>query len=195
MKNGIKCVYMKNILVVVLLLIGSKLFSQSAPHEIHSPQTDFYASTLSATQIQAFSRRAVQKLQDFGAALQVVGNAEYSISMREKSKASALKLFVNDAVLLKNISFSAPENTISIQDYMTFLLQHPQKMVLQDIQMTYPFHNVSAQMYQATYQFSWTVEDKKYPFIATLLLKKTKKAFGTEQKEVWEILIGEMGVF
>lgn len=183
---------MKNILILICILTCSHLFSQSAPHESHTPQTDFQANALSAMQIQAFERRANQKLQDFGAALQVIGNAEYAMSMREKSKMAALKLFENDQITIKNTTFPANKKNPAIQHYLNYVLQNPQKMALQEITMGSPFRKSSNHLYQANYLFSWSLGEKKYPFSATLLLKKTTKIFGTEKKEVWEIVIGEI---
>lgn len=183
---------MKNTFIIVMFLMSVNLFSQSAGHEPRMPQAGFYENTLSETQVQAFAKRAGQKLQDFGAALQVIGNAEYALSMREKSKTAALKLFDNEKVSVKTQAFPAPQKNTSIQQYLSYLLQNPQKISLQEILQVSPFRKINGSLYQATYQFAWLVAGKKYPFSATLSLKKSTKTFGTEKKEVWEIVIQEM---
>ncbi len=183
---------MKNTLIIVLLLLSVSLFAQSAEHEQVRPHTGFYENTLSETQVQTFAKRANQKLQDFGAALQVIGNTEYTFSMREKSKTAALKLFDNEKVSIKTHTFPALQKNIAVSQYLSHLLQKPQKISLQDIQQVSSFRKITGNLYQATYQFSWLVAGKKYPFSATLSLKKSTKTFGTEKKEVWEIVIQEI---
>ncbi len=182
---------MKNILIFALFLTMNRLFSQSSGHE-NMPQTGFYAATLSQTQLDVFSRRASQKLQDFGAALQVIGNAEYPMQMREKSKLSALKMLENDKVFYNVKNYPLPRKNISIQDYLTYLLQNPQKMAVQDIQVSAAFHRTASELYTANYTFQWILGENKYPFSATLLLKKVWKTFGTEKKQVWEITISQI---
>jgi len=187
---------MKNFLTIIMVCFSHFLLAQSAVEHVTKnkaaiPQNyDKYAANLSSQQVGVFQQRAEQKIKDFVEIISLIQNTKYPQEVREKALKKALKSFVNENVKVKNLPIS-PQNQ-TIKEYLSQLLnqENVTEISLQKVSILKPFSKMYNGDYNATYSLSLKYGTQKMANIeVNTLLKRTQKTFGTEKKEVWEVML------
>lgn len=188
---------MKFFLTIIMACFSPFLLAQSAVE--HTSKTQIkqnvggYAANLSSQQVSVFQQRAEQKIKDFIETISLLQNKKYPSEIREKASQKALKSFVNENIKVKNLPISAQNQ--AIKEYLSQILkqENATEISIQKITLLKPFSKTYNGDYNATYSLSLKYGAQKNANIqVNTLLKRTQKTFGTEKKEVWEVLI--MGI-
>jgi hypothetical protein len=185
----------RNSLVIGAVLCAMRLAGQSAP-EPHAPtawETQLSANSVGAAQMQSFHQRAGQKLRDFADLLTLIAGPTMDEALRQESRAAAMALFSDKSAgihwhgkqfplesFLAQIAKSASGTQFSIAEFKG-----------------YPPGGCAQRNCTWEAVFYWVEKtpdgkSQQYSASMTVVLKKVKKQFGGQEKESWEVFLGEV---
>lgn len=185
---------MKYFQTIIMVCFAHFLLAQSAVEHVSKVQVkqNFgeYAANLSSQQVSVFQQRAEQKIKDFVETISLIQNTKYPQEIREKAINKALKSFSNENIKIKNLPYATQNQTI--KEYLNQILKEKSaaEINIQKISISQPFAKNRNNDYATTYTLSLKYGAQKTVNLhVNLLLKRTQKTFGTEKKEVWEVVI------
>ncbi len=185
----------RNSLVVGAVLCALRLVGQSAPEPSSRTawETQMSANSVGAAQMQSFHQRAGQKLRDFADLLTLIADPTMDEALRQESKAAAMALFSDKSA---SIHWHSKQFTLE-----SFLVQIGKSASGTQFGITefkgYPPGSCAQRNCNWDTVFYWVekTQDGKpqqYPASMTVVLKKVKKRFGGQEKESWEVFLGEV---
>ncbi|MFK7770538.1 MAG: hypothetical protein AB8F94_00310 [Saprospiraceae bacterium] len=183
-----------NILLSILISIPQLLWSQAATitneAAYQKMQEQFEAPKVSSEQLFLFEKKGIQHLDDFMNVLEMLSADEVDPKFRSKLKMAAEKYFsapTDSLFLLEGEKI----NPISISNFLESLEKGNSKfkeIKLSNFESTTPVLLEKKYTWQVSFLFSQK-ENSNRKMIATLILGKGKKKFGSIEKEVWEVLV------
>lgn len=183
------------LIFLLLLLITAQLgiFAQAAiERPVNRPnqklESQFQANSISAVQLQAFEKRAIQKLIDFGDYLEIIGNNTYEKSLREHAAELIYGLFVSAQA---NIG---PMGTLS--KVVTSRLSgkgRTAQVYVEEVSLNQPLRLLHNE-FSGELSFILKSGEIRTPHTAEITLRQTTKKFGSETIGVWEVFLGEIKV-
>lgn len=173
-------------------------------------ETDALQSdTITAEQLDVFTERAIQKLRDYDDYLRIIGDKKIDNEFRHEAMKQALGLFIDSSKVIFSASSrllseelqqiadngavieAGKRDTSGIADFYTMkqgpieLKEHPQAagenrfrgvlVIERSVMPSAHGPGVKSKFYEVDFYIS-----------------KTRKQFGTETEEVWEVLLGDI---
>jgi hypothetical protein len=185
----------RNSLFIGAVLCALRLAGQSAaePSSRNAWENQLSANSVGAAQMQSFHQRAGQKLRDFADLLTLVADPAMDEALRQESKAAALALFSDKSVsihwhgkqfplesFLSQIGKSASGTQFGIAEFKGY---PPGACAQRNCKWDTVFYWVEK---------TPNGKPQQYPAAMSVVLKKVKKQFGGQEKESWEVFLGEV---
>lgn len=186
-----------NILLWLLVFVPQLLMSQAAsiPNEAAYKKLEqqFETPKASSEQLFLFEKKGIQHLKDFMNVAEMLSDEDMDPKFRSRLKMAAEKYFSapTDSLFF---NFEEKLNPISVISVETFLKKIDegnlkfQEIKLSNFESTTPVFLNKKYTWKVLFLFSQK-ENKDKNMMATFVLKKEKKKFGSVEKEVWEVLI------
>lgn len=159
--------------------------------------TQFTADELSVNHLKAFEQRAIEKLQDLADYLRILSDKSYEDEFRNAALLQAQDLFV-DHSQIRLYAENEPDKINS------FLMNASSD----SIPRTYLFRNIAVKnslqeaaniLYEGSLGFQYGVVENGDTVwydaeskIAEFYLMKTSKSFGSSEKMIWEVYLGNI---
>jgi hypothetical protein len=134
-------------------------------------EANFSTDTLNEAQKELFSKRAVQKLEDFYGYAAIASNNKYDTALRIQAMTLAEDLFSDTANIRKILVMSA---NMVIED-----------STVRNMRITQPATAINDSVYRGEISFDLHKSEIKDQHIG-FIIKKINKDFGTEKRSVWE---------
>lgn len=174
-------------------------------------EQNFCGSALSEERLEVFGNRAKQKAEDFIDYMRIIQDQQYDDEMRAYAAEEVKALFVGDVGMMTDIRDTAGE--LADNALYAFLAAALENKVAFPIEqngffLSEPFSLAAESMtaYGATTEYRGVLwqpivgdgkgyqnAGQKNQYIE-VILKKVKKQFGKEEKEVWEVVLGDISV-
>jgi hypothetical protein len=161
----------------------------------------FSADSLPEVSLEAFEVRGRQKLQDMADYISILSDTGTEPAFREQARQMLLENFTNPsaAFCLSSVPWIKSKH-FSIEQFADSLFagRFPKLLpVIENIRLQQPLQPVNSSEYKGSLDFSlkWVQEKPTIPtqeMEVIIVLRKNHKKFGEEEKEVWEVLLGEM---
>jgi len=194
----------RHLLLMLLLVLASCATTHreqvqdelaSAAAEVQISQelaTQFSASQLSSEEIAAFEKRAIQKLEDFSAYLQLLSKQELDTVFRQKIMQQTLALFAHDEVSI--YTKGKQMNIKTLLEAIAFKDGHEYNFEVRNIQFYQRLYASETQNYQGTLSFDQVLPTQSTPERRNIeiLVKKKFKQFGKEKEWVWEVFLSDI---
>jgi len=154
-------------------------------------EAQFTADYLSADRLDALEVRAQQKLLDFADYVTLISDPDIDSTFRQQAQEQARQLFIHPQTLI-----AREEEKLNLDSFLDKVEQGEgsQQYIVQNIKITQPLQQESAQQYSGTLSFSQPANvempEVTYQRVAEIWVKKVDKQFGDEQKQVWEVFLG-----
>jgi hypothetical protein len=159
-------------------------------------ESQFTSDEPSAAHLRAFERRAMEKLKDFGDYLAIISDQSYEAEFRQKALVQARRMFIDHSNIRLSINTGQ-----KIDIFLAELQEHPltARVIISDIAIGDPLKETIAALYEGSLLFNFKILENesgstgdKSQMKAEFFLMKTPKLFGTTQKIVWEIFLGDI---
>ena len=189
------------LLTLVIILLGWSVngHAQSAnpnqnANNFDKPETDLSKTKLEAADLFAYENRAIQKVEEFYQYLEVMANDELKDAVRDKAAQIVEKEFDSKARIISSASNrSLHEHLVQCRGNSNYKfvteLKWSQKLVL-----------MPDSGYRGTIKVIYVNKDLEVPNKTskqsaeevTVILLRKKKKFGTVEKVVWELILGDI---
>jgi hypothetical protein len=159
-------------------------------------ESQFTAEVPSSISLNAFERRAMEKLKDFSDYLGIISDQSYDVEFRQKAVVQARSMFI-DHSKIRFERYGAQK----IDIFLSNLQENAEKskIIISNIALGEPLKETVAALYEGSLIFDFymisndgTPMADKHSMKAEFFLIKTSKLFGTTQKVVWEIFLGNI---
>lgn len=180
---------MKKIFNLSLLLLSALCSrAQEAMSSNTNLQHTFTSDKLTSSELDAFEKRAVQKLEDFYNYLEVISNPGYDKTLREEAKKQALELFSGNECRVDGIKVG------TLLDSCINITQETKSFNVEDARVKEKFPlQAGVAGYSGSMEFRLSsASSSSAAKQASILLIKTEKIFGTEKKQVWTVFLCEI---
>jgi hypothetical protein len=175
--------------------VSHRKLSIEAPKDI-AIESQFTAEEPSPTHLRAFERRAMEKLKDFGDFLDIISESTYDQEFRQQAQSQARSMFIEHSKIRLN---RVGDQRIDL--FLGGLRENPMKknMLISDISIERPLKETIGSLYEGILGFSLSMvtdgdksTENPRKMKADFFLMKTSKMFGTNEKVVWEIFLGDI---
>lgn len=142
------------------------------------------SDSLSPDELNAFGKRAVQKLEDYTNCLQIINNKAYDSTMRNRAKIVAAEFFLNKDRMFQAISSYTPGAVDSAELNIQAVGIKPSSIIRRD------------SIYEGQLEYKIIMPGKssnKFYFRFEIL--RRIRAFGNNQKRVWEVYLDPEGIY
>jgi hypothetical protein len=143
--------------------------------------------------MQSFHQRAGQKLRDFADLLTLIADPSMDEALRQESKAAALALFSDKSASIQWHGKQFPLESFLVQIGKT---ASGTQFGIAEFK-GYPPSGCAQRNCTWETVFYWVEKtpngkSQQYPAAMSVVLKKVKKQFGGQEKESWEVFLGEL---
>ena len=182
------------ILLTGLILVPQLLLSQAAaiPDKVayQKMEQQFEAPKVSSEQLFLFEKKGIQHLKDFMNLVEMLSANDIDPKFRSRFKTAAEEYF---SAPTDSLIFNSKEksNPISVNSFLGKVENGKlkfQEIKLSNFESTTPVFLENRYTWKVSFLFSQK-ENKNKNMIATLILNKEKKKFGSVEKDVWEVLL------
>ncbi len=193
--------FFKTCLFILLIMVGQNPLSgqsiEAAPSQNATIESGLSAPALSHIQIDAFKEKVETKLNDFYNYLNLINNPTIDKAFREHGIQLALESFEQP-----NINYKLYHNNKIIEQPLTEYLEHlltSSQNNVEVLNITFPeaptIHQQNEYQGLAHVQQKWSVMDQQDIYIKVshkFLIKKMEKAFGSQRKFIWTVLLSDI---
>lgn len=189
----------------ILLLIGMAacatshreraIENESAEASIMSGELEaqFTTDYVSEDLLDALEVRAQQKLLDFADYVTLIGNSTIDSTFRQQAQEQAHHLFIHPETTVR-----LEKEALSLKDFFSAIQQGEESLnyTVKNVEVAQPLQQESDQKYTGSLTFFQpaTIElsEVTYQRVVKIWVKKVDKQFGSEQKQVWEVFLGNI---
>jgi hypothetical protein len=179
---------MKNILYIVLFFpIIAIAQNTSLPKNTEVKNT--ITTTFSKPVILAYQEKAIASIQDFYTYINFYQNTENNTALEKELEKSIHYLFLNESVLVHNI-FETNSKPISLLEFLQKCKEHKAQIKVSNFNQNQPSSDT---YFTFTYDLAISIHEKiSYQHITQkVYFFPSVKSFGEEQKNVWQLQLGE----
>lgn len=148
-------------------------------------QQSFTSATLSSESLEAFEKRALEKVEEFYQYLSVVLNKQYDAKIRVQARKQALELFSDKTTRIYGMEVGK-----FLDSCLAGKLISPSEVSNKKLEKKFGESADWGFSYSAQVSFA-TLPDKSRRS-AVIILKKTEKQFGSGSKVIWNVFLGEI---
>ncbi|PJB15171.1 MAG: hypothetical protein CO118_04800 [Flavobacteriales bacterium CG_4_9_14_3_um_filter_32_8] len=149
---------------------------------------------LTTEQKEAFQLRAIEKLEDFIDYLKIIADQKIDSELKQHSISLALELFINDSTLFTDSILADTTEAIPLKSFLTTIQTNktPILVTIEAIKFTVPITADSLFNYQGNMEVILNIDGKKITKNVNVQLVEKNKKFGTINKEITEIGLGNI---
>ncbi len=150
--------------------------------------------SLSKEQREAFELRGIQKFQDFIDYIKIISDKKVATPLKEHSLKLAMELFVNDSTMLTDSLLTDTNTSITVKSFLTKIKSNKRPITIKvnSIRFSMPIEADSLMNYKGNIEAILSFHGKKTSKNISVLLVNVKKDFGSIDKEITEIRLGNI---
>jgi hypothetical protein len=171
--------------LILLFVLFAKGQAQEASQHQYSEGQFFTSAVLSPDQLNAFEKRAAEKVEEFYQYLAVICNPKYDLKLREQAKKQALELFSGSSCKVYGVE-SGKFLDSCISGKMKTAFEISGKKITRGFQAG----GEDKLTYEGKVEFA--LEPDKTKRVAVIQLNKKIKQFGESSKTIWSVSICEI---
>ena len=151
-------------------------------------------TVLTTEQKEAFQLRAIEKFEDFVDYLKIISDQKIDSELKQHSLNLALELFINDSTLFTDSILADTTKPIQLKSFLTTIQanKNPILINIESIKFILPIAADSLFNYQGNMEVILNLHGKKLTKNVSVYLVEKKKVFGTINKEITEIGLGNI---
>lgn len=151
-------------------------------------------TVLTTEQKEAFQLRAIEKFEDFVDYLKIISDQKIDSELKQHSLNLALELFINDSTLFTDSILADTTEPMQLKSFLTTIQanKNPILINIESIKFISPIATDSLFNYQGNMEVVLNLHGKKLTKNVNVYLVEKKKVFGTINKEITEIGLGNI---
>lgn len=195
----------RKVLPLVFWIASVSIYAQSISEDVvaeSSLEAQLTTAELPADQIQFFHERAKQKLDDFAETLSLISDEELEKELRMQVAETALDYFWSNQTSIEWFDLNSGQIiNVPLDDFLEKTREEERSITFQVIEK-----NGNPPAFCPPPICKWEIKFEllqqlssgdTYSNLASMevVMEKKKKAFGTLEKEVWSVFLGEIKIF
>jgi hypothetical protein len=160
-------------------------------------ENQFVSDELSTVHLKAFEKRAIEKLRDFADYVDIISDQSYEEEFRKLAMSQAKGLFIEHSEIKLMDGFNSRRIELFLDEVKERSINT--KVLISDIAIETQLKESIGSLFEGTLTFGFSVLSTEHQEVNHLqkrkmefFLMKTPKSFGTNQKMVWEIFLGDI---
>ena len=183
-------IYIWLILICFGCAQNSEKQNEAYAEEVEATETADISSEsgLDNYKLEAYEQRAIQKLEDFAAYLEIISNPDYDDAFRTQAMDMTKGLFSNGSIQDSTITQSL--NTYKIDEFLKQLLAQNYGTIApkyKRVKVIQPFEYNEKEQLLAKLSFVQKINQIKSQKIAIVSLSEVTKSFGQQEETVWNV--------
>ncbi|OFY97308.1 MAG: hypothetical protein A3K10_10525 [Bacteroidetes bacterium RIFCSPLOWO2_12_FULL_31_6] len=149
---------------------------------------------LTTEQKEAFQLRAIEKFEDFIDYIKIISDQKIDYELKQHSINLALELFISDSTLFTDSILTDTTEAVPLKSFLTTIQanKNPILITIESIKFISPIAADSLFDYQGNMEVILNLHGKKLTKNVNVYLVEKKKVFGTINKEITEIGLGNI---
>lgn len=183
-------------MLLLVFLLGNVQAQSAGTNPYHKPQSDLSKSKLSSSDVLAYQKRAVQKVEEFYQYLKAMADTKHKDEVRDKALQMAKRQFDPEARI------KVGEKESSLIEYLEQCRKGSSYKVVDTMYIIQPLVLTEKGRYEGKIEVKYHDQDAKKSIKNTsvkteevsLVLKRRKKKFGDVSRLIWELYLNDLSL-